>query len=628
MTTATASVIAVLGVDTGLFTKGMQTAANATKSASAQMNAAMASLNKPFRAVVGFVDEVATAVGGPLTGAVMGMTKNANALGVALGTLTVGFGYLARNSLRAADDLGDTASSLGITTDRLQELYYSAMLGGVSTEGMTNAMNQLTKRLGEAHDGGGPLVEFLKDYDRTLLAALQNTKDASEAFDVLTGAVERETDATKRRQLVSAAFGKGEINLINLLRQGSDAIRQQAEEAHRLGLVIDEAMIQKSGEAADKLDILGRVLSTKVTASMVELAPVIDTLGTKLISITEKVFKFIGAFAGINELTGKQASEQLKLVTGQIEAINTKLADGERSMADRVAVPDSWLEERREQLRAQRDELIEVVKQQEKLAASTKKAETAVTGRKASSLPYIKSESEAAAKRAGDAAKKAADEAERLAAIYERADNAAAAFSYENDESVRSMERMRKAADDAGDAIANSFQQAMRNGASLSDTLKGLAIDLLNLAYKATIGDAISSSISRAASGIFGSIFGGASSAAGTFFGAGDALVPRGSASITWAGARADGGPVTAGQSYMVGERGPERFTPSSNGYISPHGSGGGTTIGTLNIDARGAQAGVSEEIVAAIRSLDQSLESRAVKAVVQSRQRNPNLFN
>ena len=43
--------------------------------------------------------------------------------------------------------------------------------------------------------------------------------------------------------------------------------------------------------------------------------------------------------------------------------------------------------------------------------------------------------------------------------------------------------------------------------------------------------------------------------------------------------ARATGGPVTSGMPYMVGERGPELFVPSSSGSIVPNGgSGGGST--------------------------------------------------
>lgn len=36
------------------------------------------------------------------------------------------------------------------------------------------------------------------------------------------------------------------------------------------------------------------------------------------------------------------------------------------------------------------------------------------------------------------------------------------------------------------------------------------------------------------------------------------------------AGARAQGGPVAAGQTYLVGEKGPELFTPSGDGTITP----------------------------------------------------------
>ena len=58
-------------------------------------------------------------------------------------------------------------------------------------------------------------------------------------------------------------------------------------------------------------------------------------------------------------------------------------------------------------------------------------------------------------------------------------------------------------------------------------------------------------------------------------------------------GAKATGGPVSAGRSYLVGERGPELFMPSGSGNIIPNHSlsGGGTVINlTVNgaLDAEG----------------------------------------
>ena len=40
---------------------------------------------------------------------------------------------------------------------------------------------------------------------------------------------------------------------------------------------------------------------------------------------------------------------------------------------------------------------------------------------------------------------------------------------------------------------------------------------------------------------------------------------------------KAHGGPVSAGTPYIVGERGPELFVPSSSGSIVPNGAGGST---------------------------------------------------
>ena len=57
-----------------------------------------------------------------------------------------------------------------------------------------------------------------------------------------------------------------------------------------------------------------------------------------------------------------------------------------------------------------------------------------------------------------------------------------------------------------------------------------------------------------------------------------------------FSGERANGGSVLSGRSYLVGERGPEVFTPSTSGMISPNSSlGGGSTNVVVNVDASGS---------------------------------------
>jgi hypothetical protein len=63
----------------------------------------------------------------------------------------------------------------------------------------------------------------------------------------------------------------------------------------------------------------------------------------------------------------------------------------------------------------------------------------------------------------------------------------------------------------------------------------------------------------------------------------------------TIAGARATGGPVSGGKNYLVGERGPEIFSPDTSGNIIPNNAIGGGGI-TVNIVEDASKAGQVEQ--------------------------------
>jgi len=79
---------------------------------------------------------------------------------------------------------------------------------------------------------------------------------------------------------------------------------------------------------------------------------------------------------------------------------------------------------------------------------------------------------------------------------------------------------------------------------------------------------------------------------------------------------RASGGPVTAGQPVLVGERGPEVFIPGASGNIRSNatvtkGSGAGDPTFITNIDARGADPGL-------IARLPQIMEQRDRRLMIK----------
>jgi len=51
----------------------------------------------------------------------------------------------------------------------------------------------------------------------------------------------------------------------------------------------------------------------------------------------------------------------------------------------------------------------------------------------------------------------------------------------------------------------------------------------------------------------------------------------------------ANGGAAQRGKSYLVGERGPEIFTPGATGTVSPNHALGGSTTVVVNVDASGS---------------------------------------
>ena len=77
---------------------------------------------------------------------------------------------------------------------------------------------------------------------------------------------------------------------------------------------------------------------------------------------------------------------------------------------------------------------------------------------------------------------------------------------------------------------------------------------------------------------------------------------------------RANGGPVKAGRSYIVGERGPEVFTPGVSGGITPNHAMGGSNI-VVNVDASGSSVeGDSDQAAQLGKMLGAAVQAELVK--------------
>lgn len=129
---------------------------------------------------------------------------------------------------------------------------------------------------------------------------------------------------------------------------------------------------------------------------------------------------------------------------------------------------------------------------------------------------------------------------------------------------------------DIGDAFKSSFSSAFASivdgTASVVDAFKSMASNLLSTLTNLIANKAFAMLIEGGAGA------GGTGGLVGMLFGA-------------FGGAKAAGGPVSAGKTYLVGEHGPEMFAPGRSGSIIPNRAMGGSNVQIIDMRHGGAPA-------------------------------------
>jgi hypothetical protein len=117
-------------------------------------------------------------------------------------------------------------------------------------------------------------------------------------------------------------------------------------------------------------------------------------------------------------------------------------------------------------------------------------------------------------------------------------------------------------AQDIGDGIRGLIRGTETLGGLLNNVVNKLIDGFINMAIFGNFGG----TFERGGGGLLGAIF------------------------------KANGGPVKKGGSYIVGERGPEMFSPGVSGTITPNHALGGSTNVIVNVDASGSTVEGDEE--------------------------------
>lgn len=212
---ATARLMAFLGMDAGQFNAGVDKAEKRTQ--------------KFGQALSGMKGKIAAAF---TVGAAVGVAKDALAMG---------------------DMLGETASNLGITTDELQALGSMFKMTGSSAETFERAMNKISGAVGDAQNGSKDAIDKLAKMGVTLDQI--DAGNPAAVLETMAKYLKENGYSAGATADVFEILGEKSKNLKNgleqLAAQGLGGVIQAAKDA---GRVLTEEEIGALGQAQDKLD--------------------------------------------------------------------------------------------------------------------------------------------------------------------------------------------------------------------------------------------------------------------------------------------------------------------------------------------------------------------------------------
>jgi hypothetical protein len=254
-----------------------------------------------------------------------GLLTSGAAVGGFITSLAIGIPMALAAAVKAGLDhasaLKEQAQQIGVTTNTLQEYNYIATQVGLTNEQMANGLRFLTRNFGMAQDGVKKPIKAMLDLGFTTKETANIIRmDAGEALPFLAEKFKQIESPAERARIAIALMGRGGMAMMPLLLQGAKGANELREAAHRLGIVLDEAAIQKADEAADKLAELKAVLTARIAGAVAENADAILDLASAVATLAGQMLNGIAtARRYYHEISGARINAQIK--TG--EFLNT-----------------------------------------------------------------------------------------------------------------------------------------------------------------------------------------------------------------------------------------------------------------------------------------------------------------
>jgi hypothetical protein len=241
--------------------------------------------------------------------------KEAEEAGKAIGVAVVAAGTaitaLVKTSIDTMDELSKAAQRSNTTTEQFSNLAYGAGLADVSIQDLQGSLGKLAKAQGDALDAGSKQAEVfralgieVKNADGSLRDTTAVLEDFADRFQALKGSPEAVAAGM-------AIFGRSFQNLIPLIKDGSQGLRDAGIEAAKYGQVISTEAGQQAEQFNDNLTRMalyvrgvGNAVAEDLLPDLIELSDRFldaSTEGEKMAETAKGLADFIRVIGGAIE---------------------------------------------------------------------------------------------------------------------------------------------------------------------------------------------------------------------------------------------------------------------------------------------------------------------------------------
>jgi methyl-accepting chemotaxis protein len=219
--------------------------------------------------------------------------KGAFAGAAVIGAVTAVAGAF-KNAANAMDELFKASQKVGVTTESLSRLKYAAEQSGVGFEGLQTGLRKLNKSLADVETGTSSAARALREL------GVKGGDSPEEALSKIAEAFASVPDSAQKTALALELFGKSGADLIPLLNEGADGLKELTDRAEKLGLVLDEKTAKQAELFNDSLDdislSMGAITKQITAGALPALSAFSNTLAGTL-SVSES-WKTVGKALG------------------------------------------------------------------------------------------------------------------------------------------------------------------------------------------------------------------------------------------------------------------------------------------------------------------------------------------